>query len=89
MQSRYVVIVSRDRPDLLSHLQQHFDETGPAQVFLDRRRRERRQRAWIRGVDRRGDDRRKDISGEIALLRRGFAIVHRQEGVLAAGPMGG
>ena len=80
---RYLVIVSRDKPDLCRHLVRDFAFMEAVEVVLDRRREERRR--WIQAhpEKRRRFDRRFDSSGEINLHRNGFAIVRRQEG----GPM--
>ena len=85
LRSRYLVIVSRDHPGLVPYLLQDFAHLRVAEIVLDRRRRERRQKAWTRGLDRRCVDHRHDVSGEINLRRRGFAILRRQEGGLTTG----
>jgi hypothetical protein len=84
---RCLVIVSRDQPELISYMFQDFADLNGAEVVLDRRWQERRQRAWIGELDRRSVDRRQGFSGERSLCRRGFAIFHRQDAGLTMGRM--
>ena len=87
LRPRYLVIVSREYAGLIPYLFQDFVDLREAEVVLDRRRRERRQRTWTRNLDRRCIDRRQDFSGHNSLRRRGFAILHRQDAGLTTGRM--
>ncbi len=85
--SRYLVIVSRGKPELRWYLTQDFAYLGPVEVILDRRWGERRQGTQASPEDRRRVDRRYDFSGESNLRRHGFKIIRRQEGGLTTDRM--
>jgi hypothetical protein len=73
---RYLFIVAKDHPELLSHLERDFVGEDGVEVVLDRRRADRRrENAAAPGGDRRGADRREHppIQQELAALN--FALV--------------
>ncbi|MBI2217277.1 MAG: hypothetical protein HYU51_08270 [Candidatus Rokubacteria bacterium] len=73
---RYLVIVSRERPDLFDELKRRFAGDPTVQVLLDRRVGERRQREHARPGERRGRDRREATMHVTASLwLAGYVIV--------------
>lgn len=79
-QPRFLVIVSRDKPDLYRCLVRDFAHVRAVEVILDRRRGERRRWDQPNPEDRRRFNRRSDFSDESQLYRDGFKISRRQEG---------
>lgn len=73
---RYLVIVSRERPDLYEELTRRFAGDPTARVFYDRRVGDRRQREHPTADERRGTDRRQSTMQVTAgLWLAGYVIV--------------
>jgi hypothetical protein len=73
---RYLVIVSRERPDLFDEMQRRFASDPTVQVLLDRRDGDRRQREHARPAERRARDRRETTMHVTASLwLAGYVIV--------------
>jgi hypothetical protein len=75
---RALVIVARDRPDLLPSLTRHFAANEDVRVLLDRRQGARRQRVQPCDLDRRGSDRRHPPSIEWDVGHRPYVIARPQ-----------
>jgi hypothetical protein len=73
--SRYLFIVSRQHEALHEYLVHRFSGDENVEVFLDRRRRDRRQRDIPGALDRRRADRRQRPEIDEELRRRSVAIV--------------
>lgn len=73
---RYLVIVSRERPDLYEELSRRFADDPTARVFYDRRAGDRRQRDAPAPTERRRTDRRQATMQVTAgLWLAGYVIV--------------
>ncbi len=73
---RYLVIVSRERPELYDELTRRFSDDPTVEVIVDRRVAERRQRDVERGNDRRTSDRRQaTMQVTASLWLAGYVIV--------------
>jgi len=70
-----LLIVSRDEPGLYQHLARELAGRPNVQVFLDRRRGERRQPGGVKVPDRRRADRRSGPEADAMLRSVGYAIV--------------
>ncbi len=68
---RYLVIIARDRPDLLGRLATIYGQKGEVEILFDRRR----GQAWVG----RGDppDRRTAARRDADLQKRGFLVIRR------------
>jgi len=76
---RYLIVVSREQPDLWRHLRQMFTGIRGVDVVLDRRHGGRWQWAQSRAHEERGEDRRRPRSLEAGLAHRSFVIVNPEE----------
>ena len=78
--ARYLFIVAHDQPDLWAHLAREFWGEAGVEVFLDRRRLDRRRAAPSGGAAaherRRGNRRTRPIHHELASMN--FALVHTE-----------
>lgn len=72
----YLIVVSRDQPDLWRHLRQMFTGIGGVDVVLDRRHGGRWQWAQSRAFEERNDDRRRAHTMDTSLSHRSFVIVN-------------
>ena len=79
--SRYVIIVARNDPDLWSHLKENFAGDTRAEVILDRRRGERRQRVQPHTPERRRTERRERPEIDQDLSYRPYVIVRLPQAV--------
>ncbi len=68
---RYLVIISRDRPDLLGRLATIYGQKGEVEILFDRRR----AQTWTRHEDR--PDRRTTPLRDVDLQKRGFLVIRR------------
>ena len=80
---RYLIVVSREQPDLWRHLRQMFTGIGGVDVVLDRRHGGRWQWAQSRGYEERGEDRRRLRNLDMGLSHRSFVIVKPEEAAVA------
>ncbi len=76
---RYLIVVSREQPDLWRHLRQMFTGIGGVDVVLDRRHAGRWQWVQSRAYEERGDDRRRPPLSDAGLSHRSFVIVQPDE----------
>jgi len=75
---RYLVIISRDRPDLLGRLATIYGQKGEVEIHFDRRRGQTR-------VGRENQpDRRTVPQRDADLERRGFLVIRRPEAAVAS-----
>jgi len=72
---RYLIIVSRDQPDLWRHLQQLLTAVDGFEVVLDRRHGGRWQWSQSLEYQERGADRRRPPNPETGFSQRSFVIV--------------
>jgi len=77
--ARYLIVVSREQPDLWRHLRQMFTGIRGVDVVLDRRHGGRWQWAQSRAHEERGEDRRRPRSLEAGLAHRSFVIVNPED----------
>jgi hypothetical protein len=77
--ARYLIVVSRDQPDLWRHLRQMLTGVDGIQVVLDRRHGGRWQWSQSRGYEERGADRRRPASSQATFGRRSFVIVDPED----------
>jgi hypothetical protein len=78
-----LIVVARDESTLCHYyLTRHFAEFRRVQVFLDRRRVERRQRSQPHHPDRRRVERRWPLTRETDLRSRPFILVLPEPGTL-------
>ncbi len=75
----YLVIVARDRPDLLRHLRKALADWPDAEVVSDRRYGARWQWGQSRESPQRGVERRRPLSRETDVHSRAFLIVPRRD----------
>lgn len=73
--SQYLFVVARDKPELCDYLRGWFSGIPTAQVMLDGRQGERRQRAEFNRPERRRGQRRNQTEIDAEILQTGFAIV--------------
>jgi predicted amidophosphoribosyltransferase len=73
--ARYLILVARDREDLLTYLRRQFNGEVGVEVRLERRVAERRRRDTVKPLDRRRRDRRAKPPLDAELRKFGFAIV--------------
>jgi hypothetical protein len=78
-QARYLIVVSRDQPDLWRHLRQMLTGVDGIQVVLDRRHGGRWQWSQSRGYEERGTDRRRPPSSQTGFAQRSFVIVDPED----------
>ena len=71
---RRLFIVARDEPDLFDYIKRDLYDDATAEVIIDRRVRERRQRRQSPAIDRRRTDRRKVVVSP-ALKAFGYAVI--------------
>jgi hypothetical protein len=71
---RRLFIVARDEPDLFDYIKRDLYDDATAEVIIDRRIRERRQRRQPPATDRRHSDRRKVVVSP-ALKAFGYAVI--------------
>ena len=71
---RRLFIVARDEPDLFDYIKRDLYDDATAEVIIDRRVRERRQRRQPPATDRRHSDRRKLVVSP-ALKAFGYAVI--------------
>jgi len=71
---RRLFIVARDEPDLFDYIKRDLYDDANAEVIVDRRVRERRQRRQPMVPDRRRSDRRKLVVSP-ALKAFGYAVI--------------
>lgn len=76
---RYLIVVSREQPDLWRHLRQLFTGIDGVNIVLDRRHGGRWQWAQSRAYEERGEDRRRPRNLDGGLSRRSFVIVSPDE----------
>ena len=76
---RYLIVVSREQPDLWRHLRQLFTGIDGVSIVLDRRHGGRWQWAQSRACEERGEDRRRPRHADAGLSHRSFVIVHPDE----------
>jgi hypothetical protein len=64
---RHLFIISRETPYLAEYMREQFSEEPSVEVFIDRRRRQRRAAASAVQPDRRSTDRRerRDVDREL------------------------
>lgn len=72
---RYMIIVSRDQPDLWRHLRHMLTGMDGVEVILDRRHGGRWQWSQSREYQERGADRRRPSNPSTGFSRRSFVIV--------------
>jgi hypothetical protein len=72
---RYLIIVSRDQPDLWRHLRQLLTGVDGVDVVLDRRHGGRWQWSQSLEYQERGADRRRPSNPEMGFSQRSFVIV--------------
>lgn len=68
---RYLVIIARDRPDLLGRLATIYGQKGEVEIHFDRR-----QGQSLAGPEH-GPDRRAAPRRDADLKRRGFLVIRR------------
>jgi hypothetical protein len=73
--SRYLIIVSRDQPDLWRHLRQLLTGADGFEVVLDRRHGGRWQWSQSAEFQERGADRRRAHDPRMGFAQRSFVIV--------------
>lgn len=83
---RYLIVVSREQPDLWRHLRQLFTGIDGVNIVLDRRHGGRWQWAQSRAYEERGEDRRRPRNLDAGLSHRSFVIVNPDE--MTSGPPG-
>jgi len=76
---RYLIVVSREQPDLWRHLRQLFTGIAGVDIVLDRRHGGRWQWAQSRAFEERGEDRRRPRNLDAGLSHRSFVIVNPEE----------
>ncbi|MBP2670300.1 MAG: hypothetical protein H6Q87_72 [candidate division NC10 bacterium] len=76
---RYLIVVSREQPDLWRHLRQLFTGIDGVNIVLDRRHGGRWQWAQSRAYEDRGEDRRRPRNLDAGLSHRSFVIVNPDE----------
>ena len=76
---RYLIVVSRDQPDLWRHLRQMFTGIGGVDIVLDRRHGGRWQWTQSCTYEERGEDRRRTRDLDAGLPHRSFVIVTPEE----------
>jgi hypothetical protein len=76
---RYLIIVARDQPALCEYLTRNFAGDEKAQVILDRRRGERRQKVQPHEPERRRAARRQRRGIEQNLRSRSVVIIQVEE----------
>lgn len=76
---RYLIVVSREQPDLWRHLRQLFTGIDGVNIVLDRRHGGRWQWAQSRAYEERGEDRRRPRNLDAGLSHRSFVIVNPDE----------
>ena len=76
---RYLIVVSRDQPDLCRHLRQMFAGIDGVDVVLDRRHGRRWQWTQSRGYEERGEDRRRPCNLDAGIAHRSFVIVNPED----------
>jgi len=76
---RYLIVVSRDQPDLWRHLRQMFTGIDGVDVVLDRRHGGRWQWAQSRGYEERGEDRRRPRNSDAGFAHRSFVVVNPED----------
>jgi hypothetical protein len=75
---RYLIIIARDRPDLLGRLAVIYGQKGEVEIHFDRRR----GHPWTGRVDR--PDRRVPTHGDSVLEKQGFLVIRQSEMVTAS-----
>ena len=76
---RYLIVVSREQPDLWRHLRQLFTDIDGVNIVLDRRHGGRWQWAQSRAFEERDEDRRRPRTLDAGLSHRSFVIVSPDE----------
>jgi len=76
---RYLIVVSREQPDLWRHLRQMFTGIGGVDIVLDRRHGGRWQWTQSCAYEERGEDRRRTRDLDAGLPHRSFVIVTPEE----------
>ena len=79
---RYLLIVTRNQPDLWRYLKDNFAGDAKVEVILDRRLAERRQRVQPHDPERRQADRRRP-GLDNDLRYRSLVIARQPQGVLS------
>ncbi|MBP1774624.1 MAG: hypothetical protein H6Q86_630 [candidate division NC10 bacterium] len=74
---RYLIIIARDRPDLLGRLAVIYGQKGEVEIHFDRRQ----GQAWTARGDR--ADRRAPPHHDAVLRKQGFLVI-RQPGLVTA-----
>lgn len=82
---RRLIIVARNQLPLCDYLRQQFAGDRDVELILDRRWRERRQRAQPYAWERRRADRRQGSIRDADLHTHGFAVIRRKSEVPALG----
>lgn len=81
---RYLIVVSRDQPDLWRHLRQLFTGIAGVDIVLDRRHGGRWQWTQSRACEERGEDRRHPRTSDAGLSHRSFVIINPEESAVAS-----
>ncbi len=76
---RYLIVVSREQPDLWRHLRQLFTGIAGVDIVLDRRHGGRWQWAQSRACEERGEDRRHPRNSAPGPSRYTFVVVNPEE----------
>ena len=76
---RYLIVVSREQPDLWRHLRQLFTGIAGVDIVLDRRHGGRWQWAQSQACAERGEDRRRPRNLDAGLSHRSFVIVNPED----------
>ena len=74
---RYSIIAARNRSEFYGYLRRQFSPDDQVQVFLDRRREERRHRQEARELERRRGERRNRLAKDDWLQYYGLLIVRQ------------
>jgi hypothetical protein len=75
---RYLIIIARDRPDLLGRLAVIYGQKGEVEIHFDRRQ----GQAWTAPGDR--PDRRAPRHRDSVLRKQGFLVIRRPETAAAS-----
>jgi hypothetical protein len=84
--ARYLIVVSREQPDLWRHLRQILTGVDGVDVVLDRRYGGRWQWSQSREFQERGADRRQHPLSETLFGHRSFVIVNPAESTTSVVP---
>ena len=85
--ARYLIVVSREQPDLWRHLRQILTGVDGVDVVLDRRYGGRWQWSQSREFEERGADRRQHPLSETLFGHRSFVIVNPADSAASVAPV--